>query len=143
MISIRRVPLDSDLLPDILQLDRETLPEAKPALNTDWWGAYWGHFDDLVAYAGGRALPSGAYFLSRAGVLESHRGQRLQLKLIRARVRFARAQGFPRIVTYTVPHNAPHNAPSMNSLIHAGFRTYDPDVYWAGESVVYWRWVAR
>ncbi len=137
MISIRRVPLDSDLLPEILELDRETLPESKPSPDTDWWGAYDGH--DLVAYAGGRALPSGAYFLSRAGVLESHRGQRLQLKLIRARVRLARAQGFGRIVTYTVPHNAP----SMNSLIRAGFRTYDPEVYWAGESVVYWRWVAR
>lgn len=136
MIKVRRVEIDSDEIDVVKALDHATLPECGPADNTEWWGAFEG--EELVAYAGARLLPSGAWFLSRAGVREEWRGQRLQLRLIRARVARGRKHACPRIVTYTVPDNAP----SMRNLIRAGFLPYDPEVKWAGPDMVYWRYDA-
>jgi GNAT superfamily N-acetyltransferase len=122
-----------DELEEILALDRATLPESVPSADTDWWGAWDG--PELVGYAGARLLGNGVYFLSRAGVVESHRGHGLQKRLIRCRVRRARALLAPRAVTYT----ATHNAPSSNSLIACGFRVYEPEETYAGDDVIYWR----
>jgi RimJ/RimL family protein N-acetyltransferase len=123
-----------DELDEIQALDRATLPEAPPNEDTEWWGAWDGH--ELVGYAGARILPAtGAYFLSRAGVVETYRGRGLQKRLIRARVSRARQLLTPRAVTYTVPDNAP----SANSLIACGFRVYAPASAFAGAGVVYWR----
>ena len=118
---------------EIVALDRATLPESKPSIDTDWWGAW--EDDELVGYAGARLLGNGAYFLSRAGVVESHRGIGLQKRLIRVRVAKARSLLALRAVTYT----ATHNAPSSNSLIACGFKIYVPEVAYVGNDVVYWR----
>ncbi len=90
-----------------------------------------------VCYASMKVIPgeSSAY-LSRCGVLRSHRGQGLQKRLLKARERAARAEGLKGyLITYTVPENAP----SMNSLISCGFKVYSPDNAWAGRDVVYFR----
>lgn len=134
-IVIRRIEIDSDEIDAVKALDHATLPECGPADNTEWWGAFEG--EELVAYAGARVLPSGAWFLSRAGVREAWRGHRLQLRLIRARVRRGRQLACSRIVTYTMPNNAP----SMRNLIRGGFMPYEPEVAWSGSGVVYWKYV--
>jgi len=132
MIQIRLATEDE--IEEVSALDRTLLPEAPRASdNTEWWGAWDGI--DLVAYAAARLLNNGVYFLSRAGVVESHRGHGLQKRLIRCRVARARKLCAPRAATYT----APHNAASMNSLISCGFRVYEPDGAYVGDDVVYWR----
>lgn len=140
MITIRRIEIDSDEIDAVRALDHATLPECGPADNTEWWGAFDSELPgdygpELVAYAGARILNSGAWFLSRAGVREAWRGQGLQARLIRVRLKRGRALGCPRAVTYTVPDNAP----SMRNLIRCGLQPYTPEVAWAGADVVYWR----
>lgn len=130
-VVIRRAREDE--LDEILARDRVTLPEAPPAPDSEWWGAWLG--DELVGYAGARMLETGAYFLSRAGVAKPYRGNGIQKRLIHCRVRRARQLFAPRAVTYTVTFNAP----SANSLIACGFRVVDPPVKWAGAHVIYWR----
>jgi GNAT superfamily N-acetyltransferase len=120
-------------LDEILALDSRTLPEAPPAPDSEWWGAWLD--DELVGYAGARMLETGAYYLSRAGVTPPYRGHGIQKRLIRCRVRRAWQLFAPRVVTYTVVYNAP----SANSLISCGFRVYYPATAWAGDDVIYWR----
>lgn len=61
-------------------------------------------------------------FLSRAGILPEHRGKNLQIRLIRVRVKYAKAAGFKKIVTYA----ASNNPASANNLARAGFLIYNP-----------------
>lgn len=79
------------------------------------------------------ATDAGTAFLSRCGVLPSHRGQGLQKRLIKARERAARNAGATHILTYTVTWNA-H---SMNSLFSCGYRAYIPALKWGGSGAVY------
>lgn len=101
--------------------------------DTEWWGAW--HGTELVGYAGGKLIETGAYYLSRAGVIVPYRGNGLQKRLIRVRVRRARQLAAPRVVTYT----SPLNAASMNSLIATGFKTTKPWGADGDEVWVYWR----
>lgn len=107
--------LDAIIFPD------DTAPEA------DDGAAWWLVFDDdwePVAYAGVYpyvdAEAPNTWFLLRAGVMPQARGNGLQRKLIKARVRYAVKQGCKRMITYT----AGTNVPSMRSLIAEGFRPY-------------------
>ena len=104
--------------------------------------AYWIVTDDdgeVVAYASVRALRvesgdpewSATAFLSRAGVHPSARRKGLQKRLIRARVSWARRNGFKRVVTYT----AWGNVPSLRALVRCGFLPYLPSYHWAGDIV--------
>lgn len=103
---------------------------------------YWGAFDGpkLVAFAG--AVPSETYsdaiYLCNAAVLPEARGHHLQRRLIRARLRWARDQGYAYARTYTIVENAA----SMCSLIACGFKPFWPKIQWAGEQV-YWRIALR
>ncbi|MEQ8721010.1 MAG: GNAT family N-acetyltransferase [Sandaracinaceae bacterium] len=102
-------------------------------------GAWWLALDggEPVGFAGARRLTREPDFavLERAGVLESHRGLGLHRRLIRARLRWARASGLAGVLTYTTPDNAP----SANALIRAGFRLDAPPWRWAGPQFAYWR----
>jgi GNAT superfamily N-acetyltransferase len=123
---------------DLAWLDAECFPEDAPypKLGADWWairctGA------GLVAFGGLRYWPADhAGFLCRSGVLRDHRGQGLQRRLIRARVRHAQKAGWRGVYTYT----APWNCASANNLITEGFRTFEPvsRTRWGGEGMVYW-----
>lgn len=98
-----------------------------------WWVGWKGEVP--VAYAGARYLPTAnAVFLSRAGVLAEARGEGLQRKMIRLRLRWARQQGANRAITYTHPANIV----SSNNLIKCGFLLYNPEWPWAGEEFLYW-----
>lgn len=105
---------------------------------TAWWLVTDG--DEPVAFAGlePNFLADGSAYLARAGVIPSHRGQGLQLRLIRARERLARTIGCPAIVSATY-----NNTHSANNLIQAGYRLFDPAVTWLAEGACYWRKTLR
>ena len=70
-----------------------------------------------------------AFFLSRCGVLTKYRGQGLQRRLIHARLRWAKAHGIRRAITYTLLENVA----SARNLVRAGFLPYWPKTEWAGK----------
>jgi predicted acetyltransferase len=72
--------------------------------------------------------------LIRAGVVPDHRGQGLQKKFIRVRIRQAKALKMNWIVTSTYDNPA-----SANSLIACGFKMFDPSVPWMTAHTSYWR----
>ncbi|WP_405548218.1 GNAT family N-acetyltransferase [Variovorax paradoxus] len=99
-----------------------------------WWIVWDG--DAPVAFAGMRCsvtAPATAY-LSRCGVLKSHRGLRLQPALLRRRLTLAKREGFQAAISTTYL-----NTPSANNLIRAGFRLYDPEAPWGALGTCYWR----
>ena len=99
---------------------------------------YWGAFDDetLVGFAGVKPSEADtrAVYLCNAAVLPEARGHRLQRRLIRVRLRWAKEQGFTLARTYTLTDNPA----SARSLIACGFKPFWPDVPWAGPHVCYW-----
>jgi GNAT superfamily N-acetyltransferase len=120
----------------LLRLQREALPHDRPIATTQgWW---------FIAYDGERPVGfSGMYlstqwsdtvYLCRAGVLERARGHGLQKRLIRARIRKAKALGYCWAVTDTY-----ENPESGNSLIRCGFRLFQPSRPWGADGVNYWR----
>lgn len=68
-------------------------------------------------------------FLERAGVLATARGHNLQVRLIHARVNWARKLKQSKVITYTDKSNYP----SITNLIRAGFVFYSPAWKWAGD----------
>jgi GNAT superfamily N-acetyltransferase len=99
-----------------------------------WWLAY--HAAAPVAFAG--AVPSthvrNAGYFCRVGVLQSHWGNRLQLRLMRAMELRARRNGWRSLVSDTTG-----NIASANNFIRAGYRMYQPQYPWAFPSTLYWR----
>jgi GNAT superfamily N-acetyltransferase len=114
-------------------------------------GTYWAAFErtylpapserffseSVVAFGG--FVPSrrfrDAVFFHCAGVAEGHRGKRLQRRLIRARIRGAKREGYSWAVTYTLTNNPA----SSRSLIACGFRPYWPAIAWAGNACYWYR----
>lgn len=97
---------------------------------------YWLVYDEhggAVGFASCRPSVVGAdtAFLSRAGVVYGSRGHGLQRRLIRARLTWARKQGFTRAITFA------HwdNVPSLRSLVKEGFLPYRPEERLDGEWV--------
>lgn len=107
----------------------------KEAAPTGYW---WIGYDGAHAVAFAALHPSSQWgdagYLSRAGVLPSHRGQGLQRRLLRVRERRARGLGLEWLVTDTRM-----NPPSANNLIACGFRCFSPSKPWADEFTTYWK----
>lgn len=117
----------------VRRLDAECLPGDEPADLEDraWWVAWDGA--EAVGYAGAKLREvENSVYLCRAGVLWKARGQGLQLKLIRARVAWARRIKAACAFTYVDRENPA----SGNNLIRAGFLMYEPTEDWAGGSGV-------
>jgi GNAT superfamily N-acetyltransferase len=99
-----------------------------------WWLAYFeGH---PVAFAG---VSESIYddnmgYFSRVGVLRAHRGNSLQLRLMRALEAKSRRVGWATIVTDTT--NTIHSA---NNIRTAGYRLYEPGIPWAFPNTLYWK----
>ena len=132
----RLSPRDVALLVDLEYAcfpDDETYPKVSP--NVRWW-IVWRDDGKAVGFAGSRYYePDNAMFLCRAGVLPCARGNGLQRRLIRARIRHARASGARGLMTYT----RLDNCASSNNLIRCGFRLWTPSYAWAGKrDVLYW-----
>lgn len=135
MITIRRVNgATFKWLLHHMQL--EILPGTKPA-DTEV-GAWWIAFDGLtpVAFAASTASRqwSDAGYMSRCGVVESHRGRGLQKRLLKVREKHARKQGMNWAVSDTRD-----NLPSANNLIASGYRLYAPGKPWSYRGALYWR----
>jgi GNAT superfamily N-acetyltransferase len=115
---------------------------------TLWWvaealgknrGGRGGRRWEIVAYAGlyvcRQPQNLGMGFLNRVAVTPDFRGQGIQKRLIRCRLRGAWDLGVREVVTYTVPWNPA----SGNSLLSCGFRLYRPEYRWGGAGSVYFR----
>jgi len=108
-----------------------------PLVNTTegwWWVAYLAGLP--VAYLG--AIPSTVYpnalYFTRVGVLAKHRGNNLQLRLMRKMERLAIVHGLSSMVSDTT-----HAVHSANNFIRAGWRLFEPECPWAFADSLYWR----
>lgn len=136
---IRQIADPDEYADELLDLQRAILPECTP-LTPDGPDTWWLVFMDDAPVGFAAIRPSVqtplAGYLSRAGVLPAHEGNRLQRRLIRAREAFARRQGWQWLVTDCLNENPK----SGNNLIACGFRMFWPKKPWASEPVaVYWR----
>lgn len=100
-----------------------------------WWLALEG--TTPVAFAGVRAScrSPGVGYLCLAGVLPTHRGYGLQVRLTKKRCATARALGWTSVITEVINDNPA----SMRSLLRCGFLPYKPDVMWGDPHAVYFR----
>jgi GNAT superfamily N-acetyltransferase len=136
--SIRKVDgTDDEIADEIRWLHDQCFGSSAPHIDPEegqWWLAY--HGKEPVGFAG--MLPSARYtdagYLSRSGVLPEHRGHGLQVRLLRARERQAKKNGWVVLRTDTT-----HNPPSANSLIRAGYKTFTPEYPWGFDTTIYWR----
>ena len=99
-----------------------------------WWLAY--HETVPVAFAGvvSSTHACNAGYFCRIGVLRRHRGNALQLRLMRALESRARHIGWNSIISDTTD-----NLASANNFIRAGYRLYLPRYPWAWPNTLYWR----
>lgn len=97
-----------------------------------WWLAREG--DEVAGFAGLTIYanePTG--FLCLSGVLPAYRGQRLQRRFISERVKYAKAAGCRRVISYT----SLDNVWSANNLFAGGFRLYVPRWAWGCKQAMY------
>ena len=136
--------------PTITKVPRRLYPELRALLDRlltadgdesvwqaqgEYWAA-WSPTGAAVAVAGlvRSTRFTDVVYLHAVGVDEAYRGHHMQRRLIRARVRWARAHGFSHAVTYTLVDNVA----SSRSLVACGFKPYWPSYPWAGRFVCYW-----
>lgn len=123
----------------IRETARECFEEGRLAMSFNVKGEWWvvWHGCDAVAFGGLRPSyqQERCGYLSLSGVLPEHRGRGLQRRLINARLKYARQQGWHSVVTETI-HDNHHSA---NNLIAAGFRQYAPARPWNPAPCCYWR----
>ena len=100
-----------------------------------WWVAV-DKMGETVAYASAVYRPELGYvYLSRCMVLPKARGAKLQRRLLRVRIAWAKKQGADRVITYTLLKNYE----SLVNLVKAGFRFYEPDNDYVGKDVHYYK----
>lgn len=136
MIRLRRVS-GAAKFQTLRELQLATLPDDKPydTKSGFWWIAY----DGSVPVAFGGYVPSSRWantvYLCRSGVLESHRGQGLQKRLIKVRERHAQRAGMTWSITDTHLNHA-----SANNLAAVGYRLYSPAVpFGRNQKSLHWR----
>jgi GNAT superfamily N-acetyltransferase len=122
----------------LVRLNRLTFQRTAPAIvpgSGHWWLAYRG--DEAVGFIG--IERSKVYrrkkigYFSRVGVVPKHRGNRLQVRLMRAMEARARRNGWTGIVSDTTDNPA-----SSNSFIAGGYSIFKPRAPWAFAGSVYW-----
>lgn len=137
-MKIKRVDVRSfEIQSKLNALQKKCLPGDTPSdTTTGWWWIVYDALNLPCAFAG--LVPSVRWrdtgYLCRAGVISSHRGQGLQKRLIRARVRQAKALGWNWLITDTY-----ENPASSNSLIACGFKLFEPTKPWGADKTLYWR----
>jgi GNAT superfamily N-acetyltransferase len=119
----------------IRRLQEETFPMDEKVSSDDgfWWLAKDG--DKVVGFCGMTHVESWPYtgYVSRVGVLPSHRGKGLQRRLMRACERKAKQLGWGRLISSTY-----NNPPSTNNFISLGYKSYEPASRWGADGTVYW-----
>jgi hypothetical protein len=128
---------DEDVADTLADLHRQTFLDGARIPDFDlgrWWLALRGRAP--VGFAG--VIPSthaeNAGYFSRVGVLSGHRGNALQLRLMRAVEAGSRGAGWNWVVSDTTD-----NIVSANNFIRAGYRLYQPPHPWAWSNTLYWR----
>jgi GNAT superfamily N-acetyltransferase len=102
--------------------------------SASWWTAK-DENGSLAGYCGAKIWhPDNAVYLCRAGVLQHARGNKLQLRMIKTRLTWAKKTGLSQAITYTLPSNPA----SSNNLIRCGFETFEPSYKWGGCEPIYW-----
>ena len=132
---------DDDIADTLFELHRLTFFDGAPVPEFDhghWWLA---HCEtEPAAFAG--IIPAiyvrNAGYFCRVGVLKKHRGEGLQLRLMRALEARARLNGWCSVISDTTD-----NVSSANNFIRAGYRLYQPQVPWAWSNTLYWRKLIR
>lgn len=133
---LKAKPTDPAAQEDIRRLQQATLP-GDVLVEPDtghWWLCKDG--DKTVGFIGLHDLenwPVAAY-VSRCGVIASHRGKRLQQRMLKAVERWAIRSGLTTLVSTTYD-----NPPSANSFIACGYKSYEPATRWGADGTVYWR----
>lgn len=136
-IRITAVDASDPMIASLLQyLQLKILPGDKPKeCDSGWW---WVAYDGELAVAFASLHESTRWcdtaYLSRSGVLPSHRGQGLQKRLVIARERKAKKLKYRWLITDTTLNPA-----SANSLISRGYRTFTPSKPWGFDAAIYWR----
>ena len=97
----------------------------------EWWIA-WDENWEPVGYCG-VIVYDGFAIHKRCGVLPRARRNGLQKKMLRLRENYARKHGCESIMTYV----SIHNCTSANNLFNAGYRAYNPEWRWGGDSFLY------
>lgn len=127
---------DDEIADTLADLHRLTFFESAPIPEFGqghWWLAY--HDRLAIAFAG--VIPStrmhNAGYFCRVGVIRSHCGHALQLRLLRAAEYRARRKGWCGIVSDTTD-----NLVSANNFIKAGYRLYEPEYPWGWPNTLYW-----
>ncbi len=99
--------------------------------NREWWVML--DEGDIVAYCGS-IYSKGICIFNRAWVKKSHRGQGIQRRMIKTRLKAAST--FCHIaITYTTLDNFP----SANNLISCGFKLYLPEYSYGGSDKLYFQ----
>lgn len=104
-------------------------------IGTTWWGCF--ADGQLIGVAGmlHSAIEDNTFYLNRSYIQPDHRGHGLQRKLIKARV--DRAKELKGSWATSDTFNSPY---SSNNLIACGFRAYEPQDAWRGNTgTMYWR----
>lgn len=102
-----------------------------------YWYVVYTQNGEAVGFAG--IVPSTRWsdtmYLCRAGVVRAHQGQGLQKRLIRQRIKVAKALGMNWVITDT--HQNPASA---NNLISTGFKMFEPIEPWGFKTALYWKY---
>lgn len=98
--------------------------------NRDWWIITSGNI--IVGYCG-CAFSEGVCIFVRAWVHKDYRGNGLQKKMIKLRLKSAYDCNIA--ITYTTMDNYP----SANNLISQGFKLYCPEYAYAGREMLYFQ----
>ena len=101
-----------------------------------WYVVY---TQDNEAVGFGGVVPSSRWadtmYLCRAGITRAHQGQGLQKRLIRERIKVAKALGMNWVITDTN-----ENPASANNLIAMGFKMFEPSEPWGFKTALYWKY---
>lgn len=136
-LSVRKVDATKPRIKALLrQLHEDTFGDSADV--PEFYGYWWIVYDDTapVGFAGlvQSTLAPNVGYLKRSGVLPSHRGQGLQMRLLKAREAYARRLGWASVISDT----AFHNIHSSNNLIKAGYSMFEPPKRWAFAHGLYW-----
>ena len=129
-------PSDPEVEETLVELQRACLPHDALYFPEEgvWWIAY--HRRTPVGFAclaPSQQIPDGVY-LGRCGVVPLARGGGIQRRLVRARLAWAKRQGYRWAVSDTTD-----NEPSANNLISCGFKLYTPPIPYSFSRALYWK----
>jgi len=122
---------DEELYAQLKELDNWIFPGCGDEFhkNREWWVMV--SRGKIIAYSG-YIYSSGVCIFNRAWVASAFRGQGIQKRMIRTRLRAAK-KSCKVAITYTTPDNFP----SANNLIKCGFLLYSPEYAYAGRQMLY------